>query len=216
MVEELGTKNYLSRNYEQKKSEAGKQAARVSLHLAYYTGMIDTVPHVPDRCMTAAGMQPVQLSKVLPVPLDRTGWKPDAEVPGEGTIYSAPLDELYSEGHDKTVRLPRGIEDLQASFSTFDLGNQERAVAGYFFIANGGLTPSPEGVRLLAFKLDDDYAYYLKVQTQVVGSVDAAEAARLSGELLSDLLPEIARCAPDWIEVQRGTYPPDNPRKKLH
>ena len=29
----------------------------VTLHVAYYTGHVDTVPHIPDRCMVAAGFE---------------------------------------------------------------------------------------------------------------------------------------------------------------
>ncbi|HZW06241.1 MAG TPA: exosortase/archaeosortase family protein, partial [Phycisphaerales bacterium] len=65
-VDELGTSNFLMRVYQQKNAQPGKNRAAVQLHLAYYTGMVDTVPHVPDRCMTAGGMQPVTLAEELP------------------------------------------------------------------------------------------------------------------------------------------------------
>lgn len=214
MVEELGTRNYLMRVYEQKKAEPGKPKAAVQLHLAYYTGMIDTVPHVPDRCLTAHGYQPVTLAEELAVPLDQSTWRPDDRTPPGwiGTPVFTGRTGRYSDRPNLRVRLPKGIEDLHMRFSTFE-GSGERTVAGYFFMANGGLTPSPEGVRVLAFKLQDDYAYYLKVQTTMSGAVDSAYAAKVSGQLLSELLPEIARCAPDWVEVESGDYPPDNPRK---
>lgn len=218
MVEELGTRNYLMRVYEQKRAEPGKPKAAVQLHLAYYTGMIDTVPHIPDRCMTAHGMLPVTLAEELPVPLDRSSWRlddnPPAGWPGS-PVYTGRTGR-FSDRPNLRVRLPRGIEDLRMRFSTFETGANERTVAGYFFMANGGLTSSPEGVRVLAFKLQDDYAYYLKVQTTMAGAVDSQYAARVSGQLLSELLPEIARCAPDWVEVESGLYPPDNPRKRAN
>ena len=46
MVEELGTNLYLSRDYERRDD-------RVNVHVAYYTGLIDDVPHVPERCWAA-------------------------------------------------------------------------------------------------------------------------------------------------------------------
>lgn len=218
MVEELGTSNYLMRVYEQKKADPGKPKGAIQLHLAYYTGMVDTVPHIPDRCMTAAGMMPVTLAEELPIALDRSAWKPESR--GSKDSAAAPVMTArtgrYSDKPNLRVRLPRGIEDLRMRFSTFEdtegKGNV-KTIAGYFFMANGGLTPSPEGVRVLAFKLQDDYAYYLKVQTTTSGQFDSKEAARLSGLLLSELMPEIARCAPDWVEVESGEYPSDNPRK---
>ena len=30
----------------------------VKIHVAYYTGAVDTVPHIPDRCMVAGGFDP--------------------------------------------------------------------------------------------------------------------------------------------------------------
>lgn len=33
--------------------------ALVTLHVAYYTGGVDTVPHIPERCMVAGGYDPV-------------------------------------------------------------------------------------------------------------------------------------------------------------
>ena len=30
----------------------------VKVHIAYYTGAVDTVPHIPDRCMVAGGFDP--------------------------------------------------------------------------------------------------------------------------------------------------------------
>jgi hypothetical protein len=202
------------RVYEQKQAEPGKPKAAVQLHLAYYTGMIDTVPHIPDRCFTAHGAQPVTLAEELAVPLDQSTWHPDDRVPPgwTGTPVFTGRTGKYSDRPNLRVRLPKGIEDLHMRFSTFVNGN-DKTVAGYFFIANGGLTPSPEGVRVLAFKLQDDYAYYLKVQITMSGAFDSASAAKLSGQLLSELLPEIARCAPDWVEVESGEYPPDNPRR---
>lgn len=215
MVEELGTSNYLMRVYEQKKAEPGKAKAQVQLHLAYYTGMVDTVPHVADRCMTAHGMQPVRLAEELPVKLDASTWRADDLVPkdAQGMAVFTGRTSRYSDRPNLRVRLPKGIDDLRMRFSTFDIGGNQRSVAGYFFMANGGYTPSPEGVRVLAFKLQDNYAYYLKIQTTLNGAVDSQEAARLTGQLLSDLMPEIARCAPDWVEVESGNYPPDNPRR---
>jgi exosortase len=214
-VEELGTSNYLMRVYEQKKAEPGKPKAMVQLHLAYYTGMVDTVPHVPERCMTAHGLQPVSLAEELPVPLEKSTWRTDdkAAPDAQGHPVYTGRTGRYSDAPNLRVRLPRGLDDLHMRFSTFDVSGDQRTVAGYFFMANGGLTPSPEGVRVLAFKLQDDYAYYLKVQTTVNGAIDSKEAARITGQLLSELMPEIARCAPDWVEVESGNYPPDNPRK---
>ena len=67
-------------------------------------------------------------------------------------------------------------------------------------------------MRSLAFDLTSDYAYYLKVQA-TCGTVDSkTEHAAVSASLIGELLPEIMRCVPDWIEVEAGAYPEENPR----
>ena len=48
MVEELGTPIYLSRNYK-------RRDEMLNVHVAYYTGIIDDVPHIPERCWAANG-----------------------------------------------------------------------------------------------------------------------------------------------------------------
>jgi hypothetical protein len=79
---------------------------------------------------------------------------------------------------------------------------------GYFFVANGGHTDSALGVRRLAFRLTDRYAYYLKVQVGSGSVQSAEELAEVSSSLLHELLPEIMRCVPDWSAVEAGTWPP--------
>ncbi len=70
-------------------------------------------------------------------------------------------------------------------------------------------SPPAEEVRFLAFDLRNDYAFYLKVQfnSQSVSSYD--EFAAVSSSLLSELLPDLMLCVPDWVEVQNGRYPTD-------
>jgi len=68
-------------------------------------------------------------------------------------------------------------------------------------------------VRLLAFDLRNDYAFYCKVQVSSDRAKSAEELAEWAGSLLGDLLPEIMRCVPDWAEVERGTYPEGNPKR---
>jgi len=74
--------------------------------------------------------------------------------------------------------------------------------------------PRAEGVRTLAFDLRSDYAYYLKVQFTSGAVSSSEELARQAGDLLEDLLPEIMRCVPDWIEVELGRYPPERDDEK--
>ncbi|HZW09971.1 MAG TPA: exosortase/archaeosortase family protein [Phycisphaerales bacterium] len=206
--EQLGTENYLTRVYRERRPADPAHPRLIELHVAYYTGMIDTVPHVPERCFVGGGLQMGASPVRVPLPLDRSGWVKDPDVPGElGPIYRV----RTAGGH--RVRLPRDPEKLSIRASEYTIAGGSSLYAGYFFIANGGHTDSANGVRLLAFKLEDDYAYYMKVQfnSESVGSVE--ELAELAGSLLGEILGELMHCVPDWIDVQTGVYPPDNPRR---
>lgn len=223
MVEELGTTNYLNRLYVSRDPVPGigarPEPVLVDLHLAYYTGLIDTVPHVPERCMTGSGWEITGASTVVPIPLDRSRWAPDPSAPPEmqGRVMTArlPSDPRYTDAPGTRVRLPLDPESLSIRVTRFQNPRTgDSMYAGYFFIANGGTVASAEGVRLLAFDLRDDYAYYLKVQFSSVQARSAEELAAMAGALLDDLLPEIMRCVPDWVKVQTGEYPPDNPRRR--
>ena len=215
VVDELGTTNYLTRSYALKNAAKDQPNPRMELHLAYYTGMIDTVPHVPERCMTGAGWQVVGLSRRVPLKLDTSSWQVDQTVPEKlrGKVLTVPFDPAFSKDTKaERIRLPFEPDSIEMQSSEFTGPRGMRQVAGYFFIANGGHTALAEGVRAKAFNLTDDYAFYLKVQVtsqQVASPEDLAEHA---SRLLGELLPEIMRCVPDWIEVQQGRYPPDNPR----
>jgi hypothetical protein len=220
IVEELGTTNYLQRTYQLK--DAGKDGnkdrpnPRMDVHLAYYTGMIDTVPHVPERCMTGAGWQIVGFPKSVPLKFDDRNWRSDDGVPDKlkGTVFTARLEaDVSKDAKSDRIRLPFDPASIELRTSEFAGPGTQKLVVGYFFIANGGHTPSAEGVRSKAFNLTDDYAFYLKVQ---VGSRDVQTAEELgphAAKLLGELLPEIMRCVPDWVEVQEGRYPADNSRR---
>lgn len=217
-AEMLGTENYLTRTYAQRNPPAGQKAKVVSLHAAYYTGMIDTVPHVPERCLTGGGMALVGGPWTVPIPMDSSDWLVDPDSPREAPIYRVRLSNEYSTaGGGRRIRLPWGLTpteplSLRASEFSAPAPNSPHYYAGYFFVANGGWVSSAEGVRLLAFDLKADYAYYLKVQ---VGSTDVSspeELASVAGDLLGDLLGELMTCVPDWTKVQNGEWPPDNPR----
>ena len=206
MVEELGTDNYLSRSYAEKDPADPGHRQIIDLHLAYYTGTIDTVPHVPERCFVAGGLLVGEGSIEMPLGLDTSGWLADPSAEG---LMTARTSNRYSDRPGSRARLPRGAENLSLYVTGFQNERGEPFYAGYCFLANGGWVARAEGVRLLAFKLTDDYAYFLKVQcsSQTAGSRE--EFAACASSLLGELLPEIMRCVPDWTEVERGEYPED-------
>jgi exosortase len=201
-TEELGTEIYLSRVYSDSTS---KSTPSINLHIAFYTGQIDVVPHVPDRCMVAGGLverhpEPIQFQ----LDIDRSAWSVDPKHSIGGEAIHMTSARNWLTGEEEAVRLPVGDLVLRTS-EFFDPKNaQERIFAGYFFIANGRLTPNPGGVRMLAFNPTERYAYYCKVQFTARGGSDFDSQAFMIvvSEMLNGLLPEIMRCLPDWAEVQ--------------
>lgn len=217
IVETLGTENYVSRDYMRRDTEGTKRPVVVEFHAAYYTGMIDTVPHVPERCFVGGGLQQSSSSRVMELSLDTSSWTPDPSVPEEyaglaGNIYTTRLsnNSAWTDAPGRRVRLPRGVTPesrIEMRCSEFFLGEGRKIYAGYFFIANGGTRANADEVRALAFNLSDDYAYYLKVQINSVTADSFEEFAEQASSLLSDIIGEVMRCTPDWIEVQQGRYP---------
>lgn len=200
----LGSSNAISRVYQRVDTIGTDDPVAFELHAVYYTGMIDAVPHVPERCVVAGGGEMSFGPRITKVPVDLT---PEAGVIAEeredGSVrYSDRSGVTYQR-----IPLPRGIEDLSMSISAFEQhGSEQKIWAGYFFIANGGVVASANGVRGLAYRLDSDYAYYAKIQFSSVTVDSAEELAELTADALRDLLPEIMRCVPNWDEVEAGTW----------
>lgn len=221
VLEVLKTENYVTRSYLKKGTgEGGTPAMVLEFHAAYYTGMIDTVPHVPERCFVGGGLQQSRASRVMDVEMPGASWVRDATVPEEfagrsGSIYTVRLNNnsAYTTAPGVRVRLPREVgpnNPIRMRVSEYLLPSGQKYYAGYFFIANGGTVPNANDVRTLAFNLTDDYAYYLKVQVNsgTVGSVE--ELAEEASGLLDELIGEIMRCVPDWVDVEAGLYPAGN------
>ncbi len=202
--EQLGSDQYINRWYIRDEDSADRKA--IAVHLVYYTGLIDAVPHVPDRCNVAGGQVAVGLPENIDLPLDHSGWRADPERVHRKSGEPYPL--LTFAGHvtgtPHTVRMPVG--DFKLRTTEFRDGErpEDRIYAGYFFIANGQVTPRPEGVRKFAFDLTTRHAYFVKVQfTMLVPDETtkegfAADVANLSNELL----PELMLCLPEWAEIE--------------
>jgi exosortase/archaeosortase family protein len=215
MVEELGTSHYLDRQYAR---EGNAFRGVLQVHLAYYTGMIDAVPHIPERCFLAAGFEQQSLSEVVPLEIDQSAWSID---PGPvnistGLPYLLALREDPFTGALSRVRMPVGDPSLTVmQFGRTDLRGMQ-VFGGYLFIANGRTTALPRDVRLLAFRPSERSAYYCKLQF-VYMSPDANRETyiRLVSDFLQHALPEIMVRLPDWQEVegaqQQSTRPSSVP-----
>ncbi|MFG0257682.1 MAG: hypothetical protein ACF8GE_07260 [Phycisphaerales bacterium JB043] len=209
MVEELGTSNYLTRHYVERDAESARE---FEFHCAYYTGMIDTVPHVPERCFVGNGGLSLDgsVGTIVPVTLDLDRFPLDPYVDSEshGPIRRGRTGPS-SDSPGQYVYMPRELESLAMNVSRFKSDTGVELFAGYFFIANGGTVPRAEQVRQLAFRHEDKYAYYAKIQFSSTSVSSAQELGEMAGEFLSEMLPDLMRRTPDWIAVKEGRYPPE-------
>lgn len=208
MVEELGTPQYLDRLYERD----GKKQDIMQFHVAYYTGMIDGVPHVPERCWVAGGLDALESPTGWDIPVDRSAWRADTAVAAEGVNYPVvdvidPITRL-----PEPVHMPLGDFVVTAAEYQNKLNPEERVIGGYFFIANGRIATSGLGVRTLAFSPTQRHAYYCKVQFAMPCRADDPKRKekfiKSVGELLDRLLPPLMRRLPDWPSVERGEVAP--------
>lgn len=205
MVEALGTSKYLTRTYA---IDGDLSKGSLSLHLAYYTGMIDTVPHIPARCWGANGLVQLGDEKLLPLTVDtKQEVRPGAPVnAATGSPY--PTTEIANPVTGAKERVTMPIGDLALTVSTFQDPRQPRIeqLGGYMFLANGRSTPSTFGVRALAFNLTDKYSYFCKLQLSgryPVGDKPTIDTYREQCEdFLKDLLPHVMRRLPDWPEIE--------------
>ena len=206
MIEELGTDKYLDRSY-----RADDKV--INVHVAYYTGMIDDVPHVPERCWDAAGLQQVGVPEIVALDFTVQDATVDANSPrnsATGEPYPA-VQITDAIGNARTVHLPVGTPAMTVTeFQPSQTNPQDRQIGGYFFVANGRIAPSARDVRMLAFNPNEEYAYYCKVQFSMRDRIKAGEsdaAARIRfvemvEEGMPYLLPEIMRCLPDWPSIE--------------
>ncbi len=145
--------------------------AVVSLSVTYYTGMVDTVAHVPDRCVTADGYEPKTY--------DIVKWPIARDLPEKDRQDKDDIEVRYINFEDQT-----------------GTSNVPRSIA-YFFHVNGEFNSSPLGVRQKLANLFERKAYYAKIETMTTMS-DDKESARVLTDFLTSAMPEIQRCMPDW------------------
>ena len=205
-VAELGTRNFLTATFEQAPATESETPQRLEVHIAYYTGMIDTVPHVPERCLVAAGLQQLGSATLVPLPLDFTELIPNPDAEGldmGGVVWAGRSPNIY-----RRVNLPVGVEDLELRVTPFRDNAGRTLYSGYFFVTNGQAVSSADEIRLRAFRLTDDYAYYVKIQFTSVTVDSPEQLGRLAGSMLDEVFPDLMYRLPDWVEVKAGRYPP--------
>jgi hypothetical protein len=154
----------------------------VRLAITYYTGLVDTVPHVPEKCYVADGFQT------------------------EGSVPIAATVGAYADG------TPRAVDYSYLHFQdTTGMGRVDRDVA-YLFHVNGRYVSNNIAVREELADLRKKYGYFAKVELMTTGRFgqnvsqaerDASQAKSKAAfnDLLTAVLPEVERCVPDWKKV---------------
>jgi hypothetical protein len=208
LVEELGTRQYLDRTYA---LDGDPTLGVIQLHLAYYTGTIDDVPHIPERCWDVNGLERTVAPIQVPLSLDRSRLIERSGVVNRATGIEYAIAEVADPvtGRRTTVHMPIGDPVMTVTEFQDPKRPKHRMLGGYFFIANGRITPSAYGVRALAFERSERFAYYLKVQLNVGGVLRDAEDSLMprfvesAEDLLGHLLPHLMRRLPDWPTYER-------------
>ena len=199
ILEVLGTRDYVSRAYINKGAPKNSPESVLQFHVAYYTGTADTVPHVPETCYVAGGLEYVGLT-VEPMNLDASTYTPE----GEGYLS----ETLLEPG---TAYLPHAEFDVtRFTFARTDGGARRLSNVFYFFVVNGKYLPTPDHVRLQGFDPRDKHSYYCKVEVGLPHMEDVEQAREIAEGFLRKMLPEVMACLPDWREVKAGTYPTED------
>jgi hypothetical protein len=152
----------------------------IHLGLTYYTGLVDTVAHIPDRCYIADGYEP--------------------------TSYTIPTWQVGNDASGK----PLSLQVRFISFQDTTGNNRVSKCVAYLFHANGEYESDPLGVRAKLEDLTQKYGYYSKIElmtlvakTQATEN-DVAASTQAMSDFLTAARPEIEACLPDWNNVQHG------------
>jgi len=154
----------------------------IHLGLTYYTGLVDTVAHIPDRCYIADGYEP--------------------------SAYTVPTWNLGPDSAGKYFPLPVRFISFEDSTGT----NRISKCVAYVFHTNGHYESDPLGVRQTLEDLTERFGYYSKIELMaLVPSVDDAATAKASAamsDFLTSARPQIERCLPDWSQLKQS-HPKD-------
>ena len=202
-IESLGTDIVLTRMYRQDGTDV-----ILELHVAYYTGKIDSVPHVPERCWATSGLEATMAPSHFDLNVGKS-WRVDQETLHVASSSPYPIVNRKHPvtGRDEIVFMPVGDVVMRATEFQDPKNPNERLVGGYFFIANGSLTPSAFGVRGVAFNRSVEYAYYCKVQLNYIGKVNQGEDListfiPVATDFFEVLLPELMVRLPEWPSIE--------------
>jgi hypothetical protein len=152
----------------------------IHLGLTYYTGLVDTVAHIPDRCYIADGYEP--------------------------SAYDLPTWQLGPDSSGKTF--PLAVRFISFQDSTGN--NRVSKCVAYVFHTNGHYESDPLGVRQTLEDLTERYGYYSKIELMTLvpksmaTETDIAKTSQAMTDFLTAARPQIESCLPNWQKVKQG------------
>jgi hypothetical protein len=155
--------------------QASYPEAVISCQVTYYTGLVDTVAHIPDRCYIADGFNQSGY--------DMPDW--DLGISHLGKDPKAPMRVRFIHFEDEA-----------------GMGRSQRHVA-YFFFTDGVYTSDPLEVRKTLATLWYKHGFYSKIELMTLLN-DRDKAGQVMRDFLTASLPEIEKCMPDWKTVEGG------------
>lgn len=178
---------YLTRIYQDTRAGTSPAAFKYwRLEVYYYTGGLDKVPHVPDRCLVAGG------ATLLP---SATG-EVKAVVPAARAPWDRPV--FNRVGYEMTDRIGLNVKRY-AQYYVFSLNGEPE---GSWKIVRGKLT-NP-WMR---------YCYFAKVQVAPLGEIgDFDQADKAVEEFLSVFMPAVSAMFPTAAAVRALDAPPPSER----
>ena len=153
--------------------------AVINCAVTYYTGMVDTVAHIPERCYVADGYQPAGH--------DVLTWDLGPGFAGNDGGHKLQVEAISFE--DQTTA-----------------GRETKRVA-YCFFANGQWECDSVAVRERLQDLRAVHGFYSKVELMTV-IPDAERSNQVMADFLRSALPAVRKCYPDWNSVEHPGVKP--------
>ena len=207
VVEVLGTDRYLQRRYA---VDGDPKNGFLDLHLAYYTELAGTAPHVPERCWAVHGGTSLRRPTSIALDLPEIGREIDRNHLGTGQPYRV-IEVEHPILGTRELPLPSGQIAIRTTMFTYPDDPSLRQLGGYFFVANGRTTDSALAVENVAFDLTSPYGYYCKVQLNHTDRSNGGEGEddlvidrfeKMAGEFMIELLPHLSEVLPDWRDYE--------------
>ena len=169
IIESLGTKDYVQATYRDTRMPEDRPAAFVQLFVTYYTGIPDSVPHVPERCYTGGGHTKIK----------------------EGPV-AVEVKNLPDNPQGK-------VDVKAVTFERIANGMVINTTPSYYFACNGTRTLSPLKVRTILKNPTDKYCYYAKIEVNFSAVHDREKSIAKAKEFLQYAAPVMENeYLPDW------------------